>query len=136
MYSLIIRIVLLYLLTTFFTMNKRLEQFLGAENITQTQFAETLGVAKASVSHILAGRNKPGFEFIESLARKYPNLNLEWLISGRGRMYKDSPDASLISLLPDGSDNIPDENGSTGQQDVHITKVVVFFSDGTFREIV
>ena len=117
-------------------MNKRLEQFLGAENITQTQFAETLGVAKASVSHILAGRNKPGFEFIESLARKYPNLNLEWLISGRGRMYKNSPDASLISLLPDGSDDISDENGSAGQQDVHITKVVVFFSDGTFREIV
>ena len=124
------------MLTTFFTMNKRLEQFLGAENITQTQFAETLGVAKASVSHILAGRNKPGFEFIESLARKYPNLNLEWLISGRGRMYKDSPDASLISLLPDGSDEIPGGNDSAVQQDVHITKVVVFFSDGTFREIV
>ena len=117
-------------------MNKRLEQFLGAENITQSQFAETLGVAKASVSHILAGRNKPGFEFIESLARQYPNLNLEWLISGRGRMYKDSPDSPSIPLLQDAPDPIPALDASGDTQDVHIDKVLVFYSDGTFKEIV
>ena len=117
-------------------MNRRLEQFLGAENITQTQFAETLGVAKASVSHILAGRNKPGFEFIESLARQYPNLNLEWLISGRGKMYKDSPDSSLISLLPDTPEPVSTVEATETEEDVHITKVVVFFSDGTFKDTV
>ena len=69
-------------------MNQRLQQFLNAENISQSQFADRLGVAKASVSHILAGRNKPGYDFIESLSRQFPNLNLEWLINGRGRMYK------------------------------------------------
>ena len=66
-------------------MNKRLQQFLSAENISQSQFAEKIGVAKASVSHILSGRNKPGFEFIESMANCYPNLNLDWLIGGKGR---------------------------------------------------
>ena len=69
-------------------MNQRLQQFLNAENLTQTQLADRLGVAKASVSHILAGRNKPGYDFIVSLARQFPNLNLEWLIAGKGRMYK------------------------------------------------
>ena len=71
-------------------MNKRLQQFLSAENITQSQFADTIGVARASISHILAGRNKPGFDFIENMARHYPSLNLEWLITGKGRMYKDN----------------------------------------------
>ena len=70
-------------------MNFRLQQFLSAENISQAQFADTIGVARASVSHILAGRNKPGFDFIQNMSRHYPNLNLEWLISGKGRMYKD-----------------------------------------------
>lgn len=69
-------------------MNKRLQQFLSAENISQSQFADKIGVTKASVSHILSGRNKPGFEFIESMADCYPNLNLDWLIGGKGRMYK------------------------------------------------
>ena len=45
-------------------MNQRLQQFLNAENLTQTQLADRLGVAKASVSHILAGRNKPGYELL------------------------------------------------------------------------
>lgn len=71
-------------------MNTRLKQFLTAENISQSQFADTLGVARASISHILSGRNKPGFDFLASLARHYPSLNLTWLITGRGRMYGNS----------------------------------------------
>ena len=58
-------------------MNQRLQQFLSAENISQAQFADSIGVARASVSHILAGRNKPGFDFIESMARKYPNVSMD-----------------------------------------------------------
>ena len=45
-------------------MNIRLQQFLSAENLSQAQFADIIGVARASVSHIIAGRNKPGFDFI------------------------------------------------------------------------
>ena len=97
-------------------MNKRLQQFLTAENITQSQFAERIGVAKASVSHILAGRNKPGFEFIESMANCYPNLNLEWLIGGKGRMYKGTepptqhqPDIKTAESPK--SSSIPESNG-------------------------
>ena len=70
-------------------MNYRLQQFLSAENITQAQFADIIGVARASVSHIIAGRNKPGFDFIQNMSRHCPDLNLEWLINGKGRMYKE-----------------------------------------------
>ena len=80
-------------------MNNRLQRFLDAENITQSQLAERLGVAKASISHILAGRNKPGFDFIQSMAQNYPDLNLDWLIAGKGKMYKsqNSPQAPQLS---------------------------------------
>ena len=79
-------------------MNQRLQQFLAAENLTQAQFAESIGVAKASVSHIISGRNKPGFDFIESMARHYPSLNIEWLVTGKGKMYKKE---SLLFDIPD-----------------------------------
>ncbi len=74
-------------------MNRRLEQFLAAENISQAEFADTIQVARASVSHILAGRNKPGFSFIESMAFHYPTLNIDWILTGRGKMYKDQNSA-------------------------------------------
>lgn len=71
-------------------MNTRLKQFLAAENITQAQFADTLNVVRASVSHILSGRNNPSFDFIKAMMANYPALNMEWLMFGKGKMYKDS----------------------------------------------
>ena len=84
-------------------MNFRLQQFLAAENITQAQFADMIGVARASVSHIIAGRNKPGFDFIQSMSRSFPDLNLEWLIHGKGRMYKEGrKEAAAPTQDPEG----------------------------------
>ena len=147
-------------------MNKRLQQFLAAENISQAQFAETIGVARASVSHILAGRNKPGFDFLESMIRHYPNLNFEWLLTGRGRMYgpakspSEAP-AEPISPLPDpsgsnlfdtpqnrqqaGADTpLPAENNYRNDSDRPIqstinqrtiSKIIIFYSDGSYQEL-
>ena len=82
-------------------MNHRLQQFLSAENISQAQFADSIDVARASVSHVLAGRNKPGYDFIRSISEHYPTLNLEWLISGKGKMYKqDGPAVSATKASP------------------------------------
>lgn len=122
-------------------MNKRLQQFLAAENISQSKFAETLGVARAGVSHVLSGRNKPGFEFLDSLGRNYPDLSLEWLISGRGRMYKDNRqpateqifDSQEPNLFPEAEQDIEDQY--SGHSDRRIEKVVLFYSDGTYQEI-
>lgn len=122
-------------------MNKRLLQFLAAENITQTQLAETLDVAKASVSNILAGRNRPGYDFIESLMLHYPSLNIEWLITGKGRMYRSEGDSALPE---DGSAGLfsssvevatLDKAKQTIVKQRNITSICVFFDDGTFQEI-
>jgi transcriptional regulator with XRE-family HTH domain len=71
-------------------MNTRLKQFLAAENISQSHFADTIKVVRASVSHVLSGRNNPSYEFIKAIMVAYPHLNMEWLLVGKGRMYKES----------------------------------------------
>ena len=68
-------------------MHNRLKQFLAAENVTQAQFANTIGVGKANISHVLAGRNKPGYDFIKAIMIGYPHLNINWLLLGTGKMY-------------------------------------------------
>lgn len=83
-------------------MNTRLKQFLAAENITQSQFADTINVVRASVSHVLSGRNNPGYDFIKAIMTAYPALSMEWLILGRGKMYRESPmDATTVGPEPD-----------------------------------
>ena len=105
-------------------MNRRLLQFLQAENISQTQLADTLSVARGSVSHILSGRNKPGYDFLESLLLHYPQLSLDWLLTGKGSMYKSESAAPAPAL------QLPREAPRS------VTHMLIFYDDGTFREFV
>ena len=95
-------------------MNSRLKQFLAAENISQAQFADSINVVRASVSHVLAGRNNPSYDFIRAIMDNYPQLNIEWLMLGKGKMYKDqtaaqkeSPEAGLLFAgLPEETEDV------------------------------
>lgn len=142
-------------------MNRRLQQFLSAENISQSQLAEILGVARASVSHILSGRNKPGFDFILNMTNRFPALNIEWLISGKGRMYNTPTTTlydphSVVEEIPsqinfteeiqDFSEiatesaapkvNTLDNKAQQPTTQRSISKILVFYTDGTFQELV
>lgn len=102
-------------------MNTRLQQFLNAENISQAQLADTLEVARAGVSHILAGRNKPSYDFITSLMLRFPKLNIEWLMFGKGKMYKDLPSTPIrkeSNLLFDEVELQDDEPEASAQEAV------------------
>lgn len=140
-------------------MNTRLKQFLAAENISQAQFADNIQVVRASVSHVLSGRNNPSYEFIKAIMEKYPLLNMEWLMFGKGKMYKekstgengrlfeDEPEIQLIdeissyqeeSPITDDS-NVESEAAAIASQIINkkrrINKIIVFFDDGSYQEI-
>ena len=101
-------------------MNTRLKQFIAAENITQAQLADNLNVVRASVSHILAGRNKPGYDFICNLMTNYPNLNIEWLMFGKGKMYKTQEQQTIFE--------IPSVEASVMQEDSNADEIGLFTS--------
>ena len=71
-------------------MEERLKLFLAMEGLSPSQFADKLGVQRSGVSHLLAGRNKPSFEFISKMLAAYPKLNPDWLIRGIGKAYRDT----------------------------------------------
>ena len=104
-------------------MNKRLQQFLDAENISQSQLADTLGVARAGISHILSGRNRPGFDFLEAMALHFPQVSMDWLLTGKGRMYKDA--------LPPAPENPVSAHKLSPRR---VSKILVFYDDNTFEE--
>ena len=142
------------------TMNTRLKQFLAAENITQAQFADNIKVVRASVSHVLSGRNNPSYDFIKAIMLHYPRLNIEWLIFGKGKMYKGAQEQetplflnesveseSKIAEFTDFSENpaVPEpvQNPlSAAQQtpqvqykDKKAIKVIIMYDDGTYQEM-
>jgi len=74
----------------FTKMRNRLQQFLNAEQLSPARLSDIIGIQRSGMSHILSGRNKPSFDFIQKLLLKFPTLNSEWLITGKGKMYKES----------------------------------------------
>lgn len=69
-------------------MEKRLLLFLQTKGINPARFAEMIGVQRSSISHILSGRNKPSYDFLLKMMENFPELDAEWLLTGRGEMYK------------------------------------------------
>ena len=97
-------------------MHERLKNWMGIEGLKSSALADSIGVNRATISHILSGRNKPSIDFLEKLLNVYPNINANWLISGIGYM----------------QDNMEQKEVFVSKK---IGKVVVFYDDNSFEEV-
>ncbi len=77
------------------TLIERLEQILQKYDLSASKLADLLEVQRSGISHILAGRNKPSYDFMVRLAEKFPEIDANWLLSGRGQMLKDDPEVKV-----------------------------------------
>lgn len=71
-------------------MKERIREIIDYLSITQAEFANRIGVQRANITHILTGRHKPSLDIIQKILEKFPEINAEWLILGKGEMLKDS----------------------------------------------
>lgn len=136
-------------------MKERLLEFLTKENKSAAQFAEEIGVQPSGISHILSGRNKPSLDFVLKMLEKYPHLSTEWLLFGKGGMYREESLQELFDTSgfdrktsidndkqlsykemddyhePDKADEI---NITRKKRSLRIEKIIWFYSDNSFRE--
>lgn len=67
-------------------MEDRIRKFMEFKGISPSELADSIGVQRSNVTHVLKARNKPSFQFIEKLLQIYPDLNAKWLLLGVGNM--------------------------------------------------
>ncbi|GAB1406047.1 MAG: helix-turn-helix transcriptional regulator [Lentimicrobiaceae bacterium] len=67
-------------------MNDRIELLIKVKNLTPARFADELNLQRANVSHILNGRNKPSLDFVQRVIKRYPDVNIPWLLFGEGEI--------------------------------------------------
>ena len=97
-------------------MHNRLKIWIEAKGLKSSEFADNIGVNRATISHIISGRNKPSIDFLRKLLNFYPELNSNWLITGEGSMNVKS--------------NIKEKESLP-----NISKIVVFYDDKSFDEL-
>lgn len=76
-------------------MVERIRTLLETRQLTPTQFADSIGIARPIVSHILSGRNKPSLEVVQRILAAMPDLSMPWLLNGTGPMLAGAPVASV-----------------------------------------
>ena len=114
---------------------KRLEKIISFYGETASSFSDKIGVQRSSISHILSGRNKPSLDFVLKILSEYPEVELYWLLNGKGSFPStqnpelDKPqtdstitDKEIASLRKEHTDG----NGD-------IERIVIFYKDGTFK---
>ena len=135
-------------------MKDRIFQIMKQEGLNQKEFAATTGISPATLSSIFNGRTSPTLNHAEALHRRFPKLNMSWLMFGEGDMYvkpqestaqggmnqEDDAFASSYSEVVGGDDaqsassGLPfDVNGGTPR--IPVVREVVKFIDKPQRKI-
>lgn len=66
-----------------------------SEGLTPSRLAEILEIQPSGISHLVSGRNKPGFDLLQKILARFPKINPDWLLLDSDQMYR--ADASALS---------------------------------------
>ena len=108
----------------------RLKKIIDYYQLTASLFADKIGVQRSSISHVLSGRNKPSLDFILKVTSTFQEVDIYWLLNGKGSFPKNKDLLSSPSLPK--NDFNPEEKSDKSLKT--IKRIVVFYDDGTFDD--
>lgn len=113
---------------------KRLQIVINYYGETASSFAEKIGVQRSSISHILSGRNKPSLEFILKILSSFPEVELYWLLNGKGSFPSEAPSKTELHATTDSpSNSIIKKAVQPSIENKEIERIIIFYSDGSFK---
>lgn len=77
------------------SIDQRLKELRENLKLSQKELADSLGTLLTTISKYERGENKPSVDFLLKLCEIY-NVNLSWLIAGKGSMFIVPPDNKVL----------------------------------------
>ncbi len=134
--------------------SNRLEFIIKHYELSAAIFADRIGVQRSSISHLLSGRNNPSLDFVVRVMDKFPEINFNWFVKGKGEIFikKNAEITQLKSITPTLFDQVLDNpkevsqssnsksqvetiltsNSSIDKKIKPIDKILVLYKDGSF----
>jgi transcriptional regulator with XRE-family HTH domain len=113
----------------------RIRMVIDSHRLTAGAFADKIGVQRSNVSHVLSGRNKPSFEFVEKMLLAFPKVQAHWLLTGKQQVAEqvEKPVEPLqSSLVMKDEEPLVYEKPLQAKSEKEVVKIVVFYNDFTF----
>ncbi len=141
----------------------RVLQVMQSEGMNAKRFCQEVGISQGTLSNILGGRNKPSLDILQAILRRFRAVSCDWLVMGVGTMYIngareegvlnlfDTSKEDVLSASPDDSSrsvdacivphassitrvDAPANTSAISSTQRTVSKILVFYSDGTFEE--
>ncbi|RZP03264.1 MAG: XRE family transcriptional regulator [Flavobacteriales bacterium] len=113
----------------------RLQKILDYYNISAAELSNQIKFNRSTISHLLSGRNKPSLDFVMRILQKYPEVELYWLLNGKGSfpsITKKSVSATRIEPILTSNKHLTNLT-SHSISNADVDQIVIFFKDGTFK---
>ena len=123
----------------------RLQRIMDYYDLNASALADSLGVLRSSISHLLSERNKPSLDFVLKIIDKYPEVDLYWLLYGKGSFPKEEKKPAPTPLpteIPFPEDNVLEDSEKerkvaaeipVKKQIRQIQKIIFFYEDNSFE---
>ena len=74
----------------------RLNKVMDYYQLSAAAFADKINVQRSSISHLLSGRNKPSLDFVLKVLEEFTDVELYWLLNGKGSFPKKEDTGTYI----------------------------------------
>ncbi|WP_204345225.1 helix-turn-helix domain-containing protein [Psychroserpens algicola] len=112
---------------------KRLQKVIDFYGESASSFAEKIGVQRSSISHILSGRNKPSLDFVLKVLSSFPEVELYWLMNGKGHFPSQGHKIVEKQISESENTSAPKIEAMSKSENKSIDRIVIFYTDGTFK---
>ena len=126
----------------------RIRKVMEYYQLSPTNFADTIDINRASLTHIFSGRNQPSLDVAKKILKAFPDVNTEWLVMGMGPMLKNGtasePSVTTVDNMPqtdlfgnfevDMPTQTTDEPASTNEEDTVIEHIAEPADDVSVRK--
>lgn len=110
----------------------RLRMIMDSHKLNAGSFADRIGVQRSNVSHVLSGRNKPSFDFMEKLLLAFPRVSAEWLFTGKQSGDRTDQIHKAEKKTEESVSDHKPASGGVSATNKRIVKTLVFYEDFTF----
>jgi len=110
----------------------RLRKIMDHYQLSGSAFAERIQVQRSSISHLLSGRNKPSLDFVMRVVKQFDEVELYWLLNGKGTFPNKSIEADKRPAAENREARVSNSPAPAADKK-EIERIVVFYSDGSFK---
>ncbi|MBU2020407.1 MAG: helix-turn-helix domain-containing protein [Bacteroidetes bacterium] len=112
----------------------RIALIIHTHQLTNSTFADKLGIQRSSISHVISGRNKPSLDFLEKIVKEFPRVDAHWLLSGESRSKDLQASESKVETNSELSLSSETKEVAVLKANKKTIRIVHYFDDNTFVE--